>query len=64
MRAYDPKCLNNDSILNVVKSGIGMDAITKMINNTIQSLGTNETSNEGYSEVKQGTVLSGLEAFM
>lgn len=60
MRAYNTDLANNSSILKVVKNGIGIDGVTKMIQDVVDKLGTSENSREGYSAVKNRQILNGI----
>lgn len=48
MRAHDKTFANNNGLFEVVQNGIGYEAINKMINDTISSLGNFESGREGY----------------
>lgn len=60
MRAYNIDLANNSSILKVVKNGIGIDGVTKMIQDIVDKLGTSENSREGYSIIKNRQILNGI----
>lgn len=60
MRAYDKSLANNSSILKVVKNGLGMKAVTAMIQDVIKNLGTSETSKDSYTAIKNKQILSGI----
>jgi len=60
MRAYNLDLANNTSVLKVVKNGIGLEGISKMIKDTIDNLGTSEISKEGYSAIKNKQILNGI----
>mgnify|MGYP003299536325 CR=1 FL=1 len=45
---------NKNNILKVIKNGVGMETVTKAIQNAIGKLGTSQESNEGYGKVKAG----------
>lgn len=60
MRAYNPDMANNTGVLKVVKNGIGLEGISKMIKDTIDKLGTSEISKEGYSAIKNKQILNGV----
>ena len=62
-RAYSPSMVNKDDILTIVKNGIGMESVTKMIKDIVGTLGTTEDSQEGYGKVKTGQLVQGLEEF-
>nr|DAF44617.1 MAG TPA: hypothetical protein [Podoviridae sp. ct8Lf7] len=48
-RAQLPQLANNNEFLKVVKNGIGMESVTKMIQDSIGNLGTTSESNEGFA---------------
>lgn len=62
-RAQDPTLANNNQILSVVQNGIGIEVVTKMIQDSIASLGSSETAQEGYLSTKKGRVIQGLQDF-
>jgi len=45
---------NKNNILKVVKNGVGMETVTKVIQDAMNKLGTTQESNEGYGKVKTG----------
>ena len=49
LRANDPSLSGKDEILNVVNNGIGIDKVTKMIQDSIGNLGTNSNSETAYA---------------
>lgn len=61
LRAHNPEFSFKNEILGVVENGIGIPAITKMIQDSIGNLSTNEISKEGYSYKKEGQIIKGLE---
>lgn len=60
-RAYNPQFSYRNEILGVVENGIGISAITKMIQDSIGKLEVNEISKEGYSYKKSNQITKGLE---
>lgn len=60
MRAYNVDMANNASILKVVKNGVGIEGVTKMIQDIVKNLGTSETSKEGYTAIKNKQILNGI----
>jgi hypothetical protein len=60
MRAYNLDMANNSGVLKVVKNGVGMEGISKMIKDTVDKLGTSEISKEGYSAIKNKQILNGI----
>lgn len=63
-RAYSPQLAYNNDILKVVKNGIGMETVTKMIQDNISNLGTSTESSEGYAKMKSQQLITGLQDFM
>ena len=63
-RAYNPQLAYNNDILKVVKSGIGISAVTKMIQDNIANLGETTESNQSYAKVKSKQLISGLQNFL
>lgn len=60
IRAYNPDMAYDTRVLKVVKNGIGLEGISKMIKDTIDKLGTSEISKEGYSAIKNKQILNGI----
>lgn len=63
-RAYSPQLAYNNDILKVVKNGIGMETVTKMIQDNISNLGTSTESSEGYAKMKSQQLITGLQDFI
>lgn len=61
LRAYSPELANNNSILGIVANGIGIESVTKYIQDFISKIGTTETSKQGYATTQAGQVIAGLE---
>lgn len=61
LRAYNPEFSFRNEILGVVENGIGISTITKMIQDSLSSLGTNEISKEGYSYKQENQIIKGLD---
>lgn len=61
-RAYSMPGQN--SILKIVKNGIGMDTVSKMIRDNIMQLGTNTDSSESYIKTKSNAMIKGLSDFI
>jgi hypothetical protein len=55
---------NKNNILKVVSNGIGMEAVTKMIKDSISNLGSTSTMEEGYAKTKANTMIKGLDDFI
>lgn len=64
LRANDPSLSGKDEILNVVNNGIGIDKVTKMIQDSIGNLGTNNNSETAYATTQQGQLIQGLNDFV
>lgn len=64
MRANDVSLAGNDKILNIVNNGIGISQVTKMIQDSIGSLGTNSNSETAYATTQQGQLIQGLNDFI
>lgn len=64
LRANDPSLSGKDEILNVVNNGIGIDKVTKMIQDSIGNLGTNSSSETAYATTQQGQLIQGLNDFI
>lgn len=64
LRAYYPQLSNNNDILKIVKNGIGIESITKLIQTSISNLGSNTESNETYTRMKSQQLIKGLEDFI
>lgn len=64
LRANDPSLSGKDEILNVVNNGIGISQVTKMIQDSIENLGTNSNSETAYATTQQGQLIQGLNDFI
>lgn len=64
LRAHSPQLANNNEILKVVKNGIGIETVTKMIQDNISDLGTSTESSEGYAKMKSQQLITGLQDFI
>lgn len=64
MRANDTNLAGNDKILNVVNNGIGINQVTKMIQDSIGNLGTNSNSETAYATTQGGQLIQGLNDFI
>lgn len=63
-RAQSPQLANNNELLKVVKNGIGIESVTKMIQDSIGNLGTTSESNEGFVRTQASQLINGLQEFM
>lgn len=61
IRAYNDEMAGQNDILKVVKNGVGMSAINKSIQDTINKLGTTTISKEGYAHKKENNIIQGIE---
>lgn len=61
-RAYNMPGKND--ILKIVKNGIGMETVSKMIRDNISNLGTTTDSSESYAKTKANAMLKGLGDFI
>lgn len=59
LRAYSSPFDN--SLLQVVGNGIGMDQINKLIKESVASLGTSTYAEEGYSKHEKGQITAGIK---
>ena len=64
LRAHSPQLANNNEVLKVVKNGIGIETVTKMIQDNISNLGTSTESSEGYAKMKSQQLITGLQDFI
>ncbi len=62
-RAHYPEFANKNQMLAIVKNGIGIESINKLINDSIGNLGSSSDSQEGYGSTKSGDLIQGLEDF-
>ena len=63
-RAQSPKFANNSELLKVVRNGIGINSVTKMIQESVGNLGTTSESSEGFARTQAGQLINGLQEFM
>lgn len=61
LRANSPSLVNDNSILQIVENGIGMEQIAKMVQERLQSLGTDETEYKGQTVRVNGKLEAGAE---
>ena len=61
LRANSPSLVNDNSVLQIVENGIGMEQIAKMVQERLQSLGTDETQYKGQSVRLNGQIAAGAE---
>lgn len=63
-RAHSPEMAYKNNILKVVSNGIGMEAVTKMLQEAITNIGTTSESNEGFASTQASQLINGLEDFI
>lgn len=56
LRAQSPNLINDNSILNIVNNGIGMEKVSELILKNFQELGTDELQRNGPTWVRNGRV--------
>lgn len=61
LRANSPELKFDSHITGIVQNSIGMDSISKLINDAVKSLGSDELKQEGYTATEQAQVKQGLE---
>ena len=62
LRANDPEGAFRHDLINVAQGGVGMEVITKMINDAIQNLGTTTKEESGFVQIGNGKqIKAGLE---
>lgn len=62
-RAHYPEFANKNQMLAIVKNGIGIETINKLITDAISDLGSSSNSQEGYAMTKAGDLIKGLQDF-
>lgn len=63
-RAQFPEMAGKNQLLNIVKNGLGIASVTKLIKDAISNLGETQTSNEEYAKVKATQMIKGLKDFV
>lgn len=61
LRANSPGLVNDNSVLQIVENGIGMEQIAKMVQERLQSLGTDEIQYKGQTVRLNGQLQAGAE---
>lgn len=61
LRANSSSLVNDNSVLQIVENGIGMEQIAKMVQEKLQSLGTDETQYGGQTVRLNGQLVAGAE---
>ena len=64
MRAHNPELANNSAIIKVIQNGIGIETVTNMIKDSIESMGSSKNSEEGYVNTPSKKLIQGLRDFM
>ena len=54
----------NSSAISTVQNSISMSQVTDIINNTVDKLGKDSTSEDGYAKIKAGQLIQGLQDFV
>lgn len=62
-RAQDTSLANNNKLLSVVQNGIGMEVVTKQIQDALNGLGTSEQTQNGYISTQKGRIIQGMQDF-
>lgn len=63
LRANSSDAAFNHRLITVAANGIGIETVNKYISDALNSLGTNENSEQGYVSTQQGELLQGLQNF-
>ena len=63
LRANSPDAAFNHKLTTVAQNGIGIKQVMELMQATINNLGTNESSQEGFVSTQKGQVITGLQAF-
>ena len=63
-RAHSPEMAYKNNILKVVSNGIGMEAVTKMLQEAMTNIGTISETNEGFASTQVSQLINGLEDFI
>ena len=63
-RAYSPDMAFKNNVLSVVRNGIGIETVTKMIQSSISNLGTTINSNDIYANTQANQLITSLNTFM
>ena len=64
LRANSLDAAFNQKLTSVAQTGIGIEAVNKLITDAISNLGSSSSSEEGYAKTKQGELIQGLEDFL
>ena len=54
----------NSSAISTVQNSISMSQVTDIINNAVDKLGKDSTSEDGYAKIKAGQLIQGLQDFV
>lgn len=63
LRANSVDAAFNHKLTTIAQNGIGMQVVNNLIKTTIDKIGTETSSQEGYMSTKQGDIITGLEHF-
>lgn len=61
-RAYSPNKAFDQEILQIVNNGVGLEKVAEYIKSHINSIGTDEFQQEGYSKKEAEQIMSGIQA--
>lgn len=61
LRARSPKLQFDGNIAAIVQNSIGMEAVGKLINDAVRTLGSDELKREGYTATEQNQIKQGIE---
>lgn len=61
LRARSPKLQFDGNIAAIVQNSIGMEAVGKLINDAVRTLGSDELRREGYTATEQNQIKQGIE---
>lgn len=61
-RAYSPNKAFDQEILQIVNNGVGLEKVAEYIKAHINSIGTDEFQQEGYSKKEAQQIMSGIQA--
>lgn len=64
LRAYDKSLSFDQNILGIIKNGLGIESVTKLINQAVTMLGTDSKKEEGYVRTNSKQLISGLQDYI
>lgn len=62
-RAYNTETAFNTSITSILQNGIGMETVTKLVQDVISKLGTTSKTEEGYTSTDSRKLLTSIKDF-